>query len=145
MSKPAKAFCAMALLAAFLFSGLFLFKARELGYLDSAIGSLRELNNSAHTYAAAHLKSGFPRPIEEMYAAGLINDTLRYGLKNRYRYTYLPRISTHNASVEGYEIRGDPIDSWPKRWHFYTDDTGLIREVWSAPANQTSPDLNGAR
>ncbi|HKW61234.1 MAG TPA: hypothetical protein VJN89_01700 [Candidatus Acidoferrum sp.] len=139
MNKAAKVVLATVLFAAFLFLALFLFNARELGYMDSAIGSLRELNNSAHAYAAAHPKNGFPRSIEEMYAAGLINDTLRHGAKNRYRYTYLPRISSQNALVEGYEIRGDPIDDWPKRWHFYSNEAGVIRLKEGAPANETSP------
>ena len=84
------------------------------------------------------VERGFPRSIDEMYAAGSINDTLRLGLKNRYRYTYLPRISSQNGLVEGYEIHGDPIDNWPKRWHFYTDETGVIREKEDAPANKMS-------
>ena len=141
MNKPAKVLSAVALLVAFFFLAFFLFNARELGYLDSAIGSLRELNNSAQAYAAAHPKIGFPRSIDEMYAARLINDTLRLGLKNRYRYTYLPRISSRNGLVEGYEIHGDPIDSWPKRWHFYTDETGVIRCTSGATANESSPTL----
>ncbi|HET8924158.1 MAG TPA: hypothetical protein VFN26_14310 [Candidatus Acidoferrum sp.] len=139
MNKPAKVLSAVVLLGAFFYLAFFLFNARELGYLDSAIGSLRELNNSAQAYAVAHPKTGFPRSIDEMYAAGLINDTLRLGLKNRYRYTYLPRIWSQNGLVEGYEIHGDPIDSWPKRWHFYTDETGVIREREDAPANKMSP------
>jgi hypothetical protein len=141
MNKPAKVLSAVVLLAVFFFLAFFLFNARELGYLDSAIGSLRELNNSAQAYAAAHPKIGFRRSIDEMYAAGLINDMLRLGLKNRYRYTYLPRISIQNGLVEGYEIHGDPIDSWPKRWHFYTDETGVIREREDALANKMSQPL----
>ena len=139
MNKPVKAFFVMFSFAAFLLLAFFLFNARELGYMDSAIVSLRELNNAARAYAAAHPRNGFPRSVEEMYAAGLINDTLRYGWKNQYRYTYLPRISNQNESVEGYEIHGDPIDAWPKRWHFYTNETGVIRVKEGAPANETSP------
>jgi hypothetical protein len=141
MNKPAKAIFAVVLPAAFLFLGFFLFSAWELGYFDSAIGSLRELNNSAHAYAAAHPENGFPRSIEEMHSAGLVNDTLGHGLKNRYRYAYLPRISIKDGSVQGYEIRGDPIDGWPKRWHFYTNETGVIRAKEGAAANEASPSL----
>ena len=141
MSKPEKALVATVLFAALLFVVSFVFKARELGFMDSAIGSLRELGNSAHVYATSHPKNGFPTSIEEMYAAGLINDKLRHGLKNRYRYAYLPRISHQNGAVEGYQIHGDPIDGWPKRWHFYTDETGVIRLKEGAPANETSPTL----
>ena len=107
--------------------------------MDSAIGSLRGLNSSAQAYADADPKNGYPRFLEEMYAAGLIDDTLRHGMKNRYRYTYLPRISRQSGSVEGYEIYGDSIDVWPKRWHFYMNETGVIRYREKAPANETSP------
>lgn len=141
MNKPVKDVFATVSFAAFILLAFFLFNARELGYMDSAIGSLRELNRSAHAYAAAHPKNGFPQSIEEMEAAGLVNDTLRHGLKNRYRYTYLPRVSDQTGAVEGYEIRGDPIEDWPKRWHFYTNETGVIHVKEGAPASQTSPSL----
>jgi hypothetical protein len=75
-----------------------------------------------------------------MYAAGLIDSTLRYGLKNRYRYTYIPRSSKGDGRVDGYEIHGDPLDGWPKRWHFYLDQSGVLRGDDTA-ANENSPSL----
>ena len=108
-------------------AGHFLFGMRELGYMDSAIGSMRELTNAAQGWADAHPQQGYPKSIEEMYAAGLIDGTLRLSVKNRYRYTYVPKAPEADGRVTDYEIHGDPIDSTPIRWHFYTDRTGVLR------------------
>lgn len=138
INKIAALLCAIAVVLVVSFLAWFLFNARELGYVDSAIGSLRILSNAAQQYATAHPEEGFPRSLEEMYAAGLIDDTLRYGLKNRYRYVYVPRVSGVNQPVKSYEIRAYSPDFWPKRLYFYMDESGLIRFSDAGPANKNS-------
>jgi hypothetical protein len=108
-------------------AGRFLFGMRELAYMDSAIGSMRELTNAAQGWADAHPQQGYPKSIEEMHAAGLIDETLRLGVKNRYRYTYIPKALGVVGRVTDYEIHGDPIDRTSMRWHFCTDRTGVLR------------------
>jgi hypothetical protein len=121
--------------------GHYLYGMRELGYLDSAIGSMRELTSAAQGWADAHQRQGYPKSIEEMYAAGLIDETLRLGLKNRYRYTYVPKAPEADGRVTDYEIHGDPIDSTPTRWHFYADRTGVLRYS-EGPATKLSNPLS---
>jgi len=123
-----------------LFLSFVLFPASRLGYIDSAIGSLRILNNSARTYATAHPQRGFPNTLEDIHTDRLIDEILASGVKNHHRYTYLPRISVEAGSVSGYQIHADPMDCI-KCWHFYTDETGVIRAREGTPANETSPSL----
>ncbi len=123
-----------------LFLSFVLFPAWRLGNVDSAIGSLRTLNDCAHTYATAHPHQGFPKTLQDIHTDGLIDGSLASGVKNHYQYTYLPRISAARDSVAGYQIHADPTDCITC-WHFYTDETGIIRAREGARANDTSPSL----
>jgi len=123
-------------------TGLFfvLLPARHLAYVDSAMGSVRILNDSAHTYAKTHPDLGFPKTIQDMFTDGLIEAALGRGEKNHYHFTYLPKISATKGRVEGFQIQADPTGG-SKGWHFYIDETSVLRAKENAPANEASPAL----
>ena len=122
-----------------LFLSFIVFPARELAYVDSAIGSLRSLNDCAQRFAAAHPQQGFAKTLQDMPTDSLTDGKFVGGVRNHYQYTYLPRISA-KGSVDGYQIHADPVAD-NKGWHFYTDETGVIRAKEGAPANEASPGL----
>src|SRR5215470_10696911 len=76
-----------------LFSYFVLLPARDLAYVDSAIGSLRILNNGANAYKAGHPQQGFPKTLQDMYRDALIDDALAAAMKNHYQFIYIPRVS----------------------------------------------------
>jgi hypothetical protein len=124
-----------ALVGVFVF--FFLLPARRLGFVDSAIGSLRTLNDCARTYAVRHPQQGFPKTLKDM--DGLIDGTLGSGVKNHYQFIYIPRISARGI-VDGYQIHADPTDD-SDSLHFYTNETGVVRAKEGAPANEASSPL----
>jgi hypothetical protein len=81
-----------------LFLSCILLPARNLGYVDSAIGSLRILNNGLHEYATAHPLKGFPETLQDLHTSVLIDETLAWGAKNHYKFSYLPEIPPVNGS-----------------------------------------------
>ena len=117
---------------------LWLLPASRLGYVDSAIGSLRTLNNDLHEYATAHPQQGFPKGLQEMQRNRQIDEILARGVRNHYRFVYLPRVSAETGRIDGYQIHADPTDE-SNRVHFFTDETGVVRYKEGAPASEESP------
>ncbi len=123
-----------------LFLSCILLPARNLGYVDSAIGSLRILNNGLHEYATAHPLKGFPETLQDLYTSVLIDETLAWGAKNHYKFSYLPEILPVNGSIDRYQIHAQPMDGG-NGLYFFTDQSGVIRYKEGAPANQLSSAL----
>jgi hypothetical protein len=131
-------------LAGIVLVGLFLsfvsFPARRSAYVDSAIGSLRILNNGLHEYAVAHPLQGFPKTLQDLHTGGLIDATLARGVKNHYQFIYLSEIPSAKGSIDRYQIHAQPTDDG-KGLYFFTDQSGIIRYAEDAPANQLSSGL----
>jgi len=78
-----RVFVALGSLALGICGWILLGRFRQLGYVDSAIGSLRSLVNAENQYAHTHPDIGFtcklpPLPSDEL-PAGLIRDSVRNG------------------------------------------------------------------
>ena len=120
--------------------GIFLFKARELGYTDAAIGTLRTFSAAADAYRSSHPDKGYPETLEELCASGGIDEAHHDGKYSNYRYTYATKRSRVGGRIDGYEVHADPADG-REALHFFVDQSGVIRHNESTPANEYSPPL----
>jgi hypothetical protein len=99
------------------------------------VGSLRTINTAEVSYASTYT-TGYSetlvqlgplqvqRPTNE--GPGPIDKVLATGVKESYRYTYVPHPSS--GRIDSYEIYADPVD--PKvggARHYFTDESGVIR------------------
>jgi len=112
----------------------------EPGVCGLSDRSLRILNNGLHEYATAHPLKGFPETLQDLYTSVLIDETLAWGAKNHYKFSYLPEIPPVNGSIDRYQIHAQPMDGG-NGLYFFTDQSGVIRYKEGAPANQLSSAL----
>ncbi len=59
---------------------------RNLGYLDSVIGTMRELTGSEQRYAEAHPDVGYVCALSALSQDGLLTSSFENGVKNRYKF-----------------------------------------------------------
>jgi type IV pilus assembly protein PilA len=126
--------------------------AKRAAYQASAVGSLRTLNTSEVTYASTYT-SGFSPNIASLdgncspptaSCAGLIDQALGSGVRNGYRFTYSPRNIGPGGRIDGYTINADPLEPGVSGGnHYYTDESGVIRQNTDRPAGPTDPPLAG--
>jgi type II secretory pathway pseudopilin PulG len=129
-----------------------LLRARIAANQASAVGSLRTLNTAAITYATTYNK-GYPASITALGpplgtavpdadAAGLIDERLASGTKSGYVFTYSPGEKDDHGRVGTYTIRADPLTPGTTgQNHYFTDQTGVIRQETDRPANEQSPPI----
>jgi type II secretory pathway pseudopilin PulG len=114
----------------------------------SAVGSLRTLNTAAMTYASTY-NMGFPTSSAALAppvgsappnanAAGLIDAVLASGTRNGYVFTYTPGGKDDHGRIKTYTIHADPIASSTGTNHYYTDQSGVVRQDSNGPANEQS-------
>jgi hypothetical protein len=114
------------------------------------IGSLRTLNTAEITYSTAY-GSGFSPDLISLAppkegganpssgSAGLIDFTLASGIKHGYRFTYQPQPKDSSGRITGYTIHADPANSGVTGTHYFTNESGVIRQNDSGPAGPDSP------
>jgi len=160
-SKNAKMWCWIAFVSGLLFTLIYvaaiavpnLLRARIAANQASAVGSLRTLNTAAITYSSA-FNLGFPPSIAglrppvggaspDANAAGLINDVLASGTKSGYVFTYIPGEKDAQGRISTYTIHADPITDSTGTNHYFTDQTGVIRQDSNGPANEQSTPIAG--
>jgi len=67
--------------------------------------------------------------------AGLIDDILASGVKSGYAFTYSAAAPVSGALVPSYQLMADPVTpGYTGNRHFFTDDSGVIRQNLSSPA-----------
>jgi hypothetical protein len=121
----------------------------------TAVGSLRTLNTAAITYASTY-NQGFPASLSVLApptgtatppsaeAAGLINETLASGTNSGYVFTYTPGEKDANGRINTYTIRADPVTPGATgQIHYFTDQSGVIRQETDKPATANSPPITG--
>lgn len=129
-----------------------LLRSRIAANQASAVGSLRTLNTAAITYASTY-NVGFPANISALgppvggampdaNAAGLIDSVLASGTRSGYVFTYSPGERDADGLVKTYAIHADPITSSTGTNHYFTDQTGVIRQEKGMPANEQSPPID---
>ncbi|MGD1103398.1 MAG: DUF4190 domain-containing protein [Terriglobia bacterium] len=130
-----------------------LLRSRIAANQASAVGSLRTLNTAAITYASTY-NVGFPPAIAALgppvgsatpdaNAAGLIDEVLASGTKSGYVFTYAAGERDAQGRVNTYAIHADPITSSTGTNHYFTDQTGVIRQESVGPANERSAPIAG--
>jgi type II secretory pathway pseudopilin PulG len=129
-----------------------LLRSRIAANQASAVGSLRTLNIAAVTYATTYDK-GFPANLSALGpplggaapdadGAGLIDQVLVSGTKSGYIFTYSPGEEDDQGRVKAYAIRADPLTPGATgQNHYFTDQTGVIRQQTDRPADDQSPPI----
>jgi hypothetical protein len=134
--------------------------SRIVGDGFSPVGRLRTINTAAIIYAEKYNR-GFPltlavlappkpessnpsaEPSEK--AAGLIDQVLASGVScfgGCYRFSYIAGPVDSNGKVSTYTIHADPIEHRAKsKTHYFTDQTGVIRQEEDREAYASSPPI----
>ena len=126
-------------------------KSRMAANQASAVGSLRTINTSEITYLMTY--TGYSPDLTSLdgdstpttaKAAGLIDGILAGGTKNGYRFTYTAGAPDRNGVINLYTVHADPAtaDSTGEN-HYFTDQSGIIRQEREKPADENSPPLAG--
>jgi hypothetical protein len=111
----------------------------------SAVGSLRTLNTAEVTYATTY-NVGYSSTLASLAgttypgtagAAGLIDSTLASGAKYGYSFTYSPGRADNAGRCNSYTINADPLSDETGINHYYTDQTGVIRQNATKRATST--------
>jgi type IV pilus assembly protein PilA len=114
----------------------------------SAVGSLRTINTSEVTYASTY-PNGFSGNMASLdgncspstaSCAGLIDRELASGTKSGYRFTYEPG-PLINGRIDSYSAYADPLGAAGN--HYYTDQSGVIRQNTERRAGPHDPPLAG--
>jgi hypothetical protein len=143
------AFSIMFLMAAFLIRDML----RPRGnYGTPSVGTLRWINDTEKTYAATH-STGFSRDIKSLEATVNpdtadsdwgIEKALAAGVKSGYRFSYVASPPDQNGVINSYTVYADPINPADTgRNHYFTDQTGIIRQEQKRPADENSSVLAG--
>lgn len=69
-------------------------------------------------------------------ASGLIDSVLAAGTEDGYRFTYSAGPKKH-GQIDTYTVRADPT-SPDEKWHYFTDESGVIRMEYGRQANGES-------
>jgi hypothetical protein len=132
--------------------------SRIIGDGTSAVGSLRTINTAAISYAGTY-KRGFPPNLAVLAppknasiersekAAGLIDDVLASGVScfgGCYRFSYIAGRVDSDGKISTYTVHADPVEHRAKsKIHYFTDQTGVIRQEENREAYQYSPPIAG--
>jgi len=125
-----------------------LLRSRIAANQASAVGSLRTINVAEITYAATYDKgyshallalappsSGSP----DADSAGLIDNIFASGAKSGYTFTYEAGATDARGRVTSYTLRADPLTPGSTgQSHYFTDETGVIRQERAGPASKES-------
>lgn len=149
--------CFILFMAVALYLPHFVTSSRRDANQGSARRSLREINAAAATYATT-FGHGFPatlaalgptksdnpsanaKPSEQ--AAGLIDDNLAAGMKSNFRFHYAAGTPASQDAIRTYAVHADPMDSeYAGTTHYFTDQTGVIRQEDGKEADEHSPPI----
>ncbi len=134
-----------------------LLRSRIAANEASAVGSIRTINTSEVTYSSTYPNIGFA-PLANLgpssdgtvteTAAGLIDSVLATGTKGGYNFkTAAAGFTPSGCGVTGqpqcstYTVTGDPQNSQTGTRHFYSDQSGVIRNVVGATATASDNPL----
>jgi type IV pilus assembly protein PilA len=129
-----------------------LLRSRMAANQASAVGSLRTINTAAMTYASTY-NQGYPTSLAALGpprsgaapdadAAGLIDEVLASGTRSGYVLRYAPGEKGADGRVDKYTLRADPVISGNTGMnHYFTDESGVIRQETDRPASKESPPI----
>ena len=114
-----------------------------------AVGSLRTLDVAEMTYSTTY-NVGYSSTLASLdgddnnptaSAAGLIDSTLASGIKNGYRFIYSAGKTDSSGHCKTYTINADPLSDETGINHYFTDESGVIRQNAIRPATSTDTPL----
>jgi len=116
----------------------------------AVVGALRSITTANETYQsnysqgyAPNLASLAPPPVGTPTgpaAAGLVDPTLGGGTRNGYKFIYTAIDSDGNGQPEEYMVNANPVQVGSTgEKYFYVDNTNVIRESLTGPADKNSP------
>ena len=128
-----------------------LLRARMAANEASALGALRTYNTAIANYAMRCQNIGFPAAVTNLGpgngdcdAANLVDSVLSAptAVRSGYRFFYSPGPVDNNGHVVSYTISAEPItQNTTGVRHFFTDESGVIRNSNGEPATADSPPL----
>lgn len=116
-------------------------RTRMLANEAAAVQTMRDITTAEVAYTTTY-NVGYSQTLADMggaggspTAAGLIDDVLATGTKGGFTYTYTPTLPDPLARPQGFTLNAAPLNfgSTGQRY-FYTDQTGVIRQAFTAPA-----------
>ena len=129
-----------------------LLRSRIAGNQAYAVGGLRTINTAAITYASTY-NQGYPTSLAALGpsrsggapdadAADLIDEVMASGTRSGYIFTYTPGEKGADGRVDKYTLQADPVVSGNTGVnHYFTDETGVIRQETDRPASKESPPI----
>ena len=138
--------------------------SRSVADGTTALGRLRTINTAASVYATKYAR-GFPLILADLAppkndgtstsynpsekAAGLIDDVLASGVScygGCYRFSYIAGPVDTNGKISTYVVHADPVERRAKsKTHYFTDQTGVIRQEEDREAYASSPPIEEDR
>jgi len=120
----------------------------------SAVDDLRTLNNAEITYASTY-NAGYSLKLSYLAApatsgaeptstaAGLIDSVLAGGVRSGYTFTYSAGPPDSLGRINSYRITADPLNDSMGTLHYYTDQSGVIRQNDKGTAGSTDSPIGG--
>jgi len=125
-------------------------RSRAAAFEASAVASLRDITTANTAYSSTY-GTGYAATLATLgpaaagfaasaASAGLIDPLLAGGAKSGYIYTYVAGAPDAQGKIDTFELRADPITSpFSGARHFYTDQTGVIRQNLNGKASNADP------
>ena len=126
-------------------------RSRMRAHEAAAVSNLRTITSAEIAYSTTYgigystdlLRLGGNSLTADPTQAGLIDNALASGNRNGYSYAYTVVTTDPNGNVVQYSIVADPLNpGLSGQRSFYTDQTGVIRENWSASAGPSDPPIS---
>jgi hypothetical protein len=99
---------------------------RNLGYVDSVIGTMRELIGSEQRFAEAHPDVGYTCELSDLSKDGLLTSSFENGVKNRYKFE-ITRCSDKNGKLPNtrFRLTARPLMRGWEAW--CSDQSGVLK------------------
>ena len=124
-----------------------LLRSRIAANEASAVGSVRTINTAEITYNSTYPTVGFGTLSTlggtggSATGAGLIDSVLAAGAKSGYVFAVTTGGATGTGPATTYDVHGDPQNSQTGQRHFFSDQSGVIRQANGAAATATDTPL----
>jgi len=113
--------------------GWYLRGSMRLGYIDSAIGSVRALVNEEERFSETHPNRGYACSISELDANRLPQRLGKTGYRNGYTFELTCPNAGTGSTGRNFQVIARPVGSGMPT--FCSDQSGIVKYVQEAPAS----------